>query len=196
MGDVRRAAAIYRDATADPVASLPRLRTGVADPDALVRHVAAVQLAIHSPIDLPASAVRELLDTLLRVSRPSDLSPLTPEYAEATDDGEYCWDLGQHIALALAQLPTGSADFAVPELVGLWKRDRQFYEAVLAAVALSFPEGGRPVAVDLSESQRAVLAVIADDEPLWSCCGDTVPALEARGLPTSRHEMRSILASI
>jgi hypothetical protein len=167
----------------------------VADPDSLVRHVAAVQLATHSPADLPAAAVRELLDTLIQVSRPSARFPLTPEYEEATDDGNSSWDLGQHIALALADLPAGSADFAVPELVALWRRDRQFYEAVLAAVSLSFREGGRPVAAALSESQRAVLAAIADDEALWSYCGDTTPTLVARGLPGSRHGLRSFLAS-
>src|SRR4051794_7655537 len=37
MGDVQRAAALHRAATADPAAALPELRRGVADPDELVR---------------------------------------------------------------------------------------------------------------------------------------------------------------
>src|SRR5262245_40420714 len=129
MGDVRQAAALYREATADPGAALPQLRRGAADADDLVRHVAGVQLALHNPSEVQESVTRELLRTLLRVSQASDQSPLTAEYTEATADGEDCWDLGQHIALALARLPAGSAEFAVPELVALWRRDRQFYEA-------------------------------------------------------------------
>jgi hypothetical protein len=196
MGDVRRAAALYREATANPTVASPQLRRVVADPDELVRHVAAVQLALHSPADLPTSAARELLGTLLRVSRVGDTSSLTPEYAAATDDGEDCRDLGQDIALALARLPAGSADFAVPELIALWQRDRQFYEAVLAAVALSFPEGGRPVASALSELQRAVLGALLGDEPVWTCCMVTAPMLQARGLPGSRHGMQSFLDAV
>src|SRR5262249_40332772 len=154
MGDVQRAAALYRAAMADPATARPELRRRVADPDELVRHVAAVQLAFHHPADLPGPATRELLSTLLRVSRSSDESSLIPEYAAASDDGEDCWDLAQHIALALARLPAGSADFAVPELVALWQQDRQFYEVALAAVALAFPKGGSPAASALSELQR------------------------------------------
>jgi hypothetical protein len=194
MGDIGRAATLYREATADPVSALPQLRRGVADPDDLVRHVAAVQLAFHHPTELTESATRELLGTLLRVSRVSDRAPLTSEYAEATDDGEDCWDLGQHIALALARLPAGSAKFAVPELVTLWQRDRQFYEAVLAAVALAFPEGGRPAASALSDSQRAVLRALVGDDAVWTFCWDTAPMLVARGLPDSRRGMQAFLA--
>jgi hypothetical protein len=187
MGDVRRAAELYTDTKTNPALALSQLQR--------VRHIATVQLGFHHPAHLPSAAVRELLDTLLRVSQGSDTSPLTNEYAEATDDGEDCWDLCQHIALALACLPAGSADFAVPELVGLWRRDRQFYEAVLAAVALSFPEGGRPSASALSASQRGVLVALAGDEAVWKFCGDTAPILEARGLPGSRVGMQSFLAS-
>jgi hypothetical protein len=166
----------------------------VADPDDLVRHVAGVQLALHHPTEVPGAITQELLDTLLRVSRPSDRSPLTAEYTEATDDGEDCWDLGQHIALALAHLPAGSSEFAVPELVALWRRDRQFYEAVLAAVALAFPEGGRPAVPALRESQRAVLRALVGDDAVWTFCGDTAPMLVARGLPGSRRGMQAFLA--
>jgi hypothetical protein len=194
MGDVRRAGTLYRAAAADPVTALPQLRRGVADPDDLVRHVAGIQLALHHPSELPESVTRELLNTLLRVSRVSDRSPLTAEYTQATDDGEDCWDLGQHIALALARLPTGSAEFAVPELVALWQRDRQFYEAVLAAVAIAFPEGGSPAVSALSVSQRVVLLALVGDDAVWTLCGDTAPILAARGLPGSRRGMQAFLA--
>jgi hypothetical protein len=195
MGDIQRAAALYREGNADPVKALPQLRRAVTDPDDLVRHVASVQLAFHHPTEMTESTTRELLATLLQVSRVSDRSPLTPEYAEATDDGEDCWDLGQHIALALACLPAGSADFAVPELVALWQRDRQFYEAVLAAVALAFSEGGRPTPSALSQSQRAVLLALVGDDAVWTFCGDTAPMLMARSLPESLRGMQSFLAS-
>ena len=77
MRDVQRAAELYRAATADPTTALPELRRSVTDPDELVRHVAGVQLALHHPADLPRSATRDLLSTLLRVSRASDESSLT-----------------------------------------------------------------------------------------------------------------------
>jgi len=195
MSDVPRAASLYREVTADPISALPQLRRGVADPDELVRHVAAVQLAFHHPAELTGATTSELLETLLRVSEMSDTSPLTPEYAAATDDGENCWDLGQHIALALARLPVGSADFAVPKLVALWERDRQFYEAVLAAIALTFAEGDRPRASALSPPQRAVLAAMVEDEPVWDCCVATAQLLQARGLPSSRGGMQSFLGA-
>lgn len=195
MSKVRRAAALYREAVSDPMACLPKLRRGSNDPDELVRHVAAVQLAFNHSADLPPAGVRELLDTLVRVSQVADESALTPEYAAATDDGEDCWDLGQHIALALACLPAGSADYAVPELVALWRRDRQFYEAVLAAVALSFPEVGCLFAATLSESQRTVLVALTEDEPVWTCCMVTASLLEVRGLPRTRRGLQSFLAS-
>jgi hypothetical protein len=196
MGDVKRATALYGQVTAGSVAGLPELRRAVTDPDALVRHVAAVQLAFHRPTELPESAVRELLGTLVALSRRvPDKSSLAADYTVVTDDGEDCWELSQHITMALARLPAGSADFAVPELVALWQRDRQFYEAVLAAIALSFPEGGRPVASTLSNSQRTVLAALTDDEAIWTFCGDTAPMLLARRLPTSRGALRSFLAS-
>ncbi|QEL20927.1 hypothetical protein [Limnoglobus roseus] len=193
MGDVRRAAALYRDTNADPVEALPRLRHGASDPDDLVRHMAAVQLAFHHPRALPEAVARELLGTLGRVSRASVSSSLISEYTRATDDGEDCWDLGQHIALALARLPAGSGDFAVPELVALWQRDRQFYEVALAAVSLSFPEGGRPTASALSELQQSVLVALTGDDAVWTFCMPTAPLLAARGLPTTRHGMQAFL---
>jgi hypothetical protein len=102
--------------------------------------------------------------------------------------------LGQHIALAFARLPAASAEFAVPELVALWQRDRQFYEAVLAAIAIAFPEGGRPAVSVLSASQRAVLQALVGDDAVWTFCGDTAPMLLARGLPRSRRDMQAFLA--
>jgi hypothetical protein len=194
MGDVQRAAVLYKTAAADPVAALPELRRGVVDPAALVRHIAAVQLAFHHPAELPVPATRELLDTLVRVCQ-SDESSLTAEYVDASDDGEDCWDLGQHIALALARLPTGSADWAVPVLVSLWQRDRQFYEAALAAISLSFPEGGHHTASALSELQRTVLVALTGDDAVWGCCMTTAPLLAARGLPSTRRGMVAFLTS-
>ena len=193
MGNVRRAASLYREVTVERAKALPQLQRSVADQDDLVRHVAAIQLAFNYPADMPESAARELLATLLMVSRVSDR--LSSEYSEATQDGEDYWDLGQHIALAMACLPAGSAEFAVPDLVTLWQRDRQFYEAVLAAIALAFPEGGRPTAATLNETQRTVLKALVGDAPVWDCCMATVPVLEARGLPSSRHCMQSFLES-
>lgn len=193
MGDVARAARLYEQSTANPIAGLPGIRRAAADPDDLVRHVAMVQLAFHRPAELAISAIHELLDTLVRVSGVGNSRPITREYAAAT--GVDCWDLGQHIAVALASLPAGSADFAVSELLDLWQRDRQFYEAALAAIALSFPESDRLPASAVNESQRAVLVALVRDDAVWTCCGDTSPILIARGLPGTRSGMESFLMS-
>jgi hypothetical protein len=186
---------LYRNAVADPAIALPQLRRALADSDDLVRHIAAVRLALHYPMEIPEATTRELLNTLLQVSRTSGRLSLGAGYAEATEDSEDCGDLGQDIVLALARLPAGSADFAIPELVALWQRDRQFYEAVLAAVALAFPEGGSPAASALNQLQRALLQALVGDNAVWTYCGDPAPMLVARGLPGSQRAMRSFLAT-
>src|SRR5438132_970380 len=83
-----------------------------------VRHVAAVQLARPYPGEVPETTAREMLDTLLGgPDRRRGESPISREYAEATASEADCHDLGQDLALALACLPAGSADFALRPLV-------------------------------------------------------------------------------
>jgi hypothetical protein len=121
-------------------------------------------------------------------------SQLSQEYTEVTATKDDCHDLGQDIAYALARLPVGSAGFAVLPLLGLWRQQRSFYEAVLAAIALSFPPSAAKVpASRLSKAQRAVLEALTEDEPVWTCCGDTAPLLADRGLPTTRKAVRKYL---
>ncbi len=195
MDSMAEAAELYQQAIADPGLALARLRRTLASPNDLLRHIAAAQVAFHFPSELPGSSIREMLNTLIQVSSESAPTRLSTEYAEATCGDDGCWDLGQHLAMALARLPAGSADFAVPELVSLWQRDRQFYEAILAAVALSFPESAQPVQPPLSENQRRVLESLVGDEAIWNLCAETVPGLTSRGLPGSKVGISELLAN-
>jgi hypothetical protein len=136
-----------------------------------------------------------MLDTLGQSRQQRAKPPIYAEYSEATATEDDCHDLGQDIVLALARLPAGSADFAVPPLLSLWQGDRQFYEAALAAALLTFPAGGRPVPSGLSEVQRSVLTALIGDSAIWTFCVDTAPILAARGLPGTRSGMQAFLRS-
>ena len=75
-----------------------------------------------------------------------------------------------------------------------WRQHTQFYEAALAAIALSLPPTAAKMAASrLSATQRAVLHALAEDGPIWTFCGDTAPMLADRGLPTTRRAMRKYL---
>ena len=197
MGEVLRAAELFREASGNPAAARAALLQGLSDSDVLVRHVAAVQLAKHFPVQVPEPAIREMVETLLgEPRRLQGEPPIYREYSEATVSEESCHDLGQDLALALARLPAGSADFAVPALVALWQGDRQFYEAVLAAICLAFPErGDRPPASALSDVQQGVLQALLEDAAVWLFCGDTAPLLAARGMPDTPTSMREYLGN-
>lgn len=191
---IQPAVKLYKEATLDPSSALPQLLRSVSDDDSLVRHVAAIQLALHHPRRLPESAKRELLNTLVHVTQnPDDRSFLTSWYGAITDDGQNCWNLAEHITLAFAHLPVGSADFAVPELVGLWQRDRQRHELVLAAVTLTFHKGKCPCASGLSPLQRLVLEAMVKDAELWEHSTAAVSVLGSRGLPSSMDGMQAFL---
>src|SRR5262249_41025455 len=98
------------------------------------------------------------------------------EYTQVTTTRDDCNDLGQDIALSLARLPAGSAGFAIAPLLKLWRQTMQFYEAALAAIALSFPPTAAKVTASrLNATQRAVLHALTEDESIWTCCGDTAP---------------------
>ena len=138
-----------------------------------------------------ATRVQAAMDEHQQRNLPSQISQ---EYTQVTTTKDDCNDLGQDIALALARLPAGSASFAIPPLLGLWRQGRQFYEAALAAIALSFPPTAAKVAESgLSATQRAVLHALTEDASIWTFCGDTAPMLADRGLPTTRRAMRKYL---
>lgn len=196
MGNIARARDLFLKVEEDPSTARAALLQAVLDSDSLVRHVAAVQLACHYPELVPEPIVREMVGTLVGEARWLDDEPaISREYTEATVTEDDCHDLGQDIALALACLPTGF-DFAAVSLVHLWQGERQFYEAALAALALSFPPDGHPIAAELNDTQRSVLLALVADIAIWTYCGDTVPMLAERGLPTTNAEMRAFLDSV
>jgi hypothetical protein len=137
-----------------------------------------------------------LEDAMAKHQRRNPPSKLSQEYAKVTMTVDDCNDLGQDIAIAFAYLPAGSADFAVMPLLRLWAQGKAFYEVALAAIALSFPLApGSTPASRLSATQRAVLQALTEDDPIWTCCGDTGPMLAVRGLPTTKRAMRKYLRS-
>jgi hypothetical protein len=145
-----------------------------------------------SELDALAARVQAAMDEYHQRNPPSQISL---EYTKVTTTKDDCNDLGQDIALALARLPAGSASFAIPPLLELWRQNTQFYEAALAAIALSFPPTAVKMAASrLSATERAVLHALTEDASIWTGCGDTAPMLADRGLPTTRRAMRKYLA--
>jgi hypothetical protein len=121
-------------------------------------------------------------------------SPMALEYTEVTATKDDCNELGQDIALALAQLPAGSANFAIPRLLKLWRQNPEFYEVALAAVALAFPPtAAKTAASRLSATQRTVLQTLTEHASIWTYCGDAAPLLADRRLPTTRRAMQKYL---
>ena len=144
-----------------------------------------------SELEAISARVQAAMDEYQQRHPPSQIGQ---EYTEVTTTKDDCNDLGQDIALALARLPAGSASFAIPPLLELWRQGRQFYEAALAAIALSFPPTAAKVAASrLSATHRAVLHALTEDAPIWTFCGDMAPMLADRGLPTTRRAMRKYL---
>lgn len=191
MGDVDRAKRIAQWAMSDDAASRDDLLSALRDPSLLARLTAAIQVANKGVAPLPEPNTREIADALL-CGRDATLDR---EYANATATDEDYRDLEQDLALALAALPAGSADYAILPLIAFWQSRRQFYEAALAALALAFGPSGARTAARLTPLQRSVLTALTENDPIWTCCGDTVPMLSARGLPESRERMLMLLSA-
>jgi hypothetical protein len=192
MGDLERARAVYRAATDGTGGNVALLVHALGDGDLLVRLVAAIGLSRLTPERLPEPVVREMLATVIAAYDEPSVARAFEEVAATEDD---CPNLQQELVLALGRLPAGSADFAVPQLVGLWSRDRSFYEAALAAVCLSFPTRATTsvAAHDLTPMQAGVLDAVVGDRSMWEACGDTPEVLAARGLPDTRPGMYAVL---
>jgi hypothetical protein len=191
LNDTERAKEAIRRAASDAAGSRDHLLAALRDPSRLVRLTAAIELGTRGIAPLPEQSVRDVADALLH-GRDADLDEA---YAEATATEDDVRDLEQELALALAALPAGWADFAILPLIELWRRDRQFYEAALAAIALAFGPSDVPRADGLSAPQRHVLVALSEDESIWNCCGDAGPLLAERGLPQSQRALRAFLSA-
>lgn len=155
----------------------------------LIRLTAGVALCNLAPERMPGEAVYQMALELRGRSQVRDPGLLN-EYLVAS----YGNDLGQDIALALARVPAGRADSAVPVLLEAWQESPSFYEAALAAIALAFPKTEAAFARDqLRPVQVRVLRGLLSDEAIWKYCGDTAPVLASRGLPRDQNGMRRLL---
>lgn len=185
MVNSERAAALLAGAAEKHI-----LLSALDDRSTLVRLVAAIRLAEHSPRSLPERSVRELLGTLDGLQRGEPLD-VADEYSELMD---YENDLGQDIVLSLAKLSPGQADFAIPALLRHWASDSSFYEIALALLALTIPSGPSAFPPELfTDTRRRVLESFFKNGPIWSACGGFGEALVARGLPVTRDGMRTLL---
>lgn len=151
----------------------------------LLRLTAGVALCNLAPEKMPGNVVHHMALALRKEN-----SGLSEQYLVASDGK----DLQHDIALALAKVPAGRADSAVPVLLEVWQEGTDFYEAALAAIALAFPKTKARIAgSQLRPVQRHVLRGLISDEAIWRYCGDTAPLLASRGLPRDRNAMRLLL---
>jgi hypothetical protein len=195
MEEHERAADLFRESRHLSDDTPDRLERSLTDPSALVRHVAAIALAGIDPDRLPEPSIRELLDTLVKLENREPL-PIEESYIEATvtEDEEDAGALGQDIALALASLRCGQADFAIPRLLAFWAFDSRFYELAYALLGLTFPVMNSPVqARSLSQVQNNILDALLREPAIWSHDLIFVKHLSARGLPQTRQEMQSFV---
>jgi hypothetical protein len=189
-----RAAELYQ-AAAHPSPTTPdTLLEALYASEALVRHVAAIELAKIDPERLPEQSLRELLDTLARLEYLERL-PLEEEYSQATatdeEDGK-C--VGQEIVLAFAALRCGQADYVIPRLLEFWSFDSQFYELAHAMLALAFPLTRSRIEKEaLNGVQYRILQALVAEGAIWGSDASWSSALTAHGLPQSRDEVSRLL---
>jgi hypothetical protein len=189
----RQAAELYQSAAHPSPTTLDSLVEALAAPDALVRHVAGIELAKLDPNRLPEKSIRELLDTLARLEYLERL-PLEQEYAEATvNEGDSKW-LGQEIVLAFAALHCSQADYVIPRLLEFWSFDSQLYELAHAMLALAFPVTSTRVEKEaLSGVQYRILQALVVESAIWCSDGYWAGVLSKHGLPQSRDEVFCLL---
>jgi hypothetical protein len=190
---LRRATELYREAAHPLPTTRDALVAALSDPETLVRHMAAIELAKLDPQRLPEQSIHELLDTLARLEYLERL-PLEEEYAQVTETDDDCKCLGQEIALAFAALPCGQADYVIPRLLEFWSFDSQFYELAHAMLALAFPVTSTRVEKEsLSRLQYRILQALVSEEAIWRSDGFWPGALSAHGLPQTRIQVYRLL---
>ena len=116
---------------------------------------------------------------------------LADQYSEMTIDGN---DLQQDTVLAFANLPNGTADWIVWDLIRYFVSDTQFYELAHAMLALAFPVS--PSVDDLfvrGNMQRDVLSTIINNKAIWRSDMTIAGRLAERGLPTDRDGVAKLI---
>ncbi len=146
---------------------------------------------VKSSID---SEVADCLIALLRASynkkQQVAFDKLADKYCDAIDGN----DLQQDVVCALPHLVGFDASELIPELLGYFRNDCEFYELAHAIISLVFPKKRSAVAPDLlNDLQRTVLTEISGSDPIWRCDGDFATLLKRRGLPITQSKTRQLL---
>ncbi len=150
--------------------------------------------ALHNVKSSSDSEVAACLIALLRASynkkQQAAFDKLADRYCDAVGGN----DLQQDVVCALPHLVGFDASELIPELLGYFRNDCQFYELAHAIVSLVFPKKRSAVANDtLNDLQRTVLAEIAGSDPIWRSDGDFATLLKRRGLPITQSTTRQLL---
>jgi hypothetical protein len=140
------------------------------------------------------SEVADCLIVLLRASynkkQQASFDKLADKYCDAVDGN----DLQQDVVCALPHLVGFDASKLVPELLGYFRNDCQFYELAHAIVSLVFPKKRSAVTPDtLNDLQKTVLTEIAGSDPIWRNDGEFAALLKRRGLPITQSKTRQLL---
>ena len=156
----------------------------------------SLRTAMRHPIALRDDEVRRLTN-VLHVSYDQhckdDYESLAYQYSKTTDDGN---DLQQDTVLAFANLPNGTADWIVCDLIRYFDTDTQFYELAHAMLALAFPTASNVDDLFVrGNMQRDVLSAIINNEAIWRSDMAIADRLAERGLPRDRDSVTKLMAS-
>jgi hypothetical protein len=132
-----------------------------------------------------------LCGALLLCLRDDD-NGISQEYAHIAEGR----DLQQDIAESLAKLPVQNRNPTLEPLLITFERDPQFYEAIHAAIAMTFPKmhGKRINRNTVTPIQMEVLIRLATADAIWRCDLSLRDRLLERGLPETRHELTRMVA--
>jgi hypothetical protein len=105
-------------------------------------------------------------------------------------------DLQQDVAESLANLPIQNRNPTLEPLLITFERDPQFYEAMHAAIAMTFPkmDGGTINRNTVTKIQLEVLMRLAAADEIWRCDLSLRDYLREHGLPETQHELNRMVA--
>ena len=120
-----------------------------------------------------------------------DDNGISHEYARLTEGR----DLQQDVAESLASLPIQNRNPTLEPLLTTFERDQEFYEAMHAALAMTFPKtNGIPIRRNtITPIQLEVLMRLAAAETIWRCDMTLRERLLDRGLPETQHELNRMV---
>ncbi len=120
----------------------------------------------------------------------TDDNGISREYARVADGR----DLRQDVAECLANLPIQNRNPTLEPLLITFERDQQFYEAMHASLAMTFPKTGESIKRNaVTQVQREVLKRLAAADTIWTSDMTLQDRLSERGLPSTRHELNRLV---